>query len=265
MIDGYLAGRHQAPDPGSSTEFRDYREYTPGDDLARVDWRVFARSDRHYIRTFEQETNTGCTILLDASASMGYGDKVSKLEYASFFAAGLAYLVTRSSDRVALQVFDENIRHHFPAGSTMQHLHNMMHALENAEPGQKTSISNSLNRAATLIPRRGTLVVLSDFFDDPAEVFRALNPFIHRRFDIHLIHVLTPEELELPDQGLVSFDDLESGQKVVVHIDSVREAYQTAMQQRISQLRALCVRRHIQYTAARTDRHFHHLYDAFTR
>ena len=196
---------------------------------------------------------------------MGYGNPTSKLEYASFFAAGLAYLVTRSSDRVALQIFDENIRTHFPPGSTTQHLHSILHALESTRPGEKTSIAHSLLRASTMLPRRGTLVVLSDFFDEPASVFNALNPFIHRHFDIHLIHVLTPDELSLPDKGLVSFDDMESGQKLVVHVESVRESYQTAMQQRISQLRTLCTRRHIHYRLARTDQHVHHLYDAFIR
>lgn len=261
MAESYLAGRHRSTVVGSSTEFRDYRPYSPGDDLRRVDWRVYARTDRVYLRNHNQETNTDCHLLVDCSASMGFGETVNKLEYASFFAAALAYLVVKQGDSVSLGLYDEALRSFFPPASTSSHLHRLLNALEERRPGQKTSASAALRKAFPLLRHRGTLVVLSDFFDDAAAVFEALNPFIHRRFDIHLIHVLTPEELDLPDRGLLAFVDLEDRRRIIAHTRNLRDAYRAAMEQHIASLRELAQRRRVHYTLARTDRHWFHLLD----
>lgn len=265
LVEGYLAGRHRSRTRGPSTEFRDYRQYVPGDDLKSVDWRVYARTDRYFLRTYELETNMGCHILLDSSASMGFGRGLSKLEYASFFAAALSYLVTKSGDRVSLLLFDEKIRQFHPPGSTNRHLQNLMNTLERNEPGQPTSLATALTRAFPLMPRRGMLVILSDFFDDPGAILTALNPYVHRGFSIHLFHVLAPEELDLEDRGLVAFHDLETRQRVVAHTDHLRTKYREAMQAHIQNLRQLAVRRRIDYTVARTDTHYFALFDKLTR
>ena len=261
VVEGYLAGRHRSRTIGASTEFRDYRPYAPGDDPRRVDWRVFARTDRHYLRTHNQETNTGCHILLDSSASMGFGDRPGKLAYASFFAAALAYLVTRGGDAVSLLLYDEQIRRFFPPGSTTAHLHSLLHALEGNQPGQRTAAGAALARAAPLLRGRGTLVVISDFFDDPSAIFAGLNPFLHRGFDVHLFHVLTPEELDLPDRGLVAFVDLETKERVVAHTRALREHYAGALHAHVTGLRELSRRRRVEYTLARTDRPWFELLD----
>lgn len=260
LVEGYFSGRHLSKLRGVSTEFRDYRPYSPGDDPKLVDWRVFARSDRHYLRTYEQETNMDCTILLDSSASMGFGKGLTKLDYASFFAATLCYLVTRNTDRVALHIFDDTVREFHPPGSTTLHLHNLMHALERNQPGGKTSLATALRKAFPLLKHRGTVVVISDFFDDHAAIFSALSLYLHRGFRIHLFHVLTPEEMELERLGLVSFEDMETGGRVVAHADALRTAYSAAMQNHIRALRELSTRRQVRYSLARTDTHYFTLF-----
>ncbi|MFC1461232.1 DUF58 domain-containing protein [Verrucomicrobiota bacterium] len=264
LVEAYLSGRHRSLARGSSIEFRDYRQYVPGDDLALVDWRVYARSDRYYLRTYEQETNMECHVFLDSSASMEFGKRLSKLEYSSFFAAALCYLVTKNTDRVSLQIFDEKIRHFYPPGSTTQHLHNILHALEENYAGNRTSAAEALRRSFPLLKRRGTLIVISDFFDDPAAIFSALSPYLHRGFRIHLFHVLAPEEIDIEDKGLITFLDMETRQRVIAHTDNLRKAYRQAMQQHINNLRELSVRREVDYSVARTDTHYFKLFDKLT-
>lgn len=264
LVEGYLSGRHRSRARGSSIEFRDYRQYVQGDDLALVDWRVFARTDRHYLKTYEQETNMECHVFLDSSASMGFGEKTSKLDYASFFAAAVCYLVIKNTDRVSLQIFDDKIRKFYPPGSTGRHLKTLMHALETNYPGNRTAISEALRRSYPLLKRKGSLIVISDFFDDPAAVFSSLSPYLHRGFKIHLFHILTPEEMELADKGLTAFVDMETGKKVIAHTETLRKAYRQAITQHITGLRELAARRNITYMTARTDTHYFNLFDVLT-
>lgn len=265
VVEGYLAGRHRSQARGASIEFRDYRPYVPGDDLALVDWRVYARTDRHYLRTYEQETNLDCHIFLDSSASMAFGGALSKLDYASFFAAALACLVVRHTDRVSLQIFDDRIRLFLPPGSTNRHLDNLLHALEKTPPGGVTSLAEALRRSFPLLRRRGALVIISDFFDDATAIFEALNPYLHRGFKIYLFHILDRSELELADKGLVAFRDLETGQRVVAHTDDLRQGYAGAMRGHVAALRELAMHRQVDYTLATTDTHFFSLFERLTR
>lgn len=263
VVEGYFAGRHVSRARGSSVEFRDYRQYVPGDDLALIDWRVYGRTDRFYLRTYDHETSLDCHLFLDSSASMGFGRQPTKLEYASFFTACLAYLVIRGGDRVSLQLFDRRIRSFIPPGSTHRHLHALLSLLERNEPGAETSLAASLRASFPLLKRRGILVVVSDFFDDPAAIFEAFSPYLHRGFKIYLFHVLTPAELDLPEQGLVAYRDLESGQRVTAHAADVRDGYRQALNRHIQSLRDWATRRAIDYTVARTDTHFHRLFERF--
>ena len=261
VVEGYLSGRHRSRVAGSSTEFRDYRSYTPGDDLRGIDWRVFARSDRYYLRTHNQETNTRAHILVDSSASMGFGGAVSKLRYASFFAAAAAYLVVRGGDAVSLTLFDDEVRRHFPANATAGHLQHLFHALESNQAGRTTSIAESLRKTSHLLSGKGTLLVLSDFYEEPAEVLAALGLFTHRGFDVHLFHVLDPAERDLPDAGLVSFEDMETRQRLVAHTRAISAAYGRAVAGHADALRAAARDRGIEYTSAPTDGAWARLFD----
>lgn len=263
VVEGYFAGRHVSHARGSSVEFRDYRQYVPGDDLALIDWRVYGRTDRFYLRTYEHETSLDCHLFLDSSASMGFGRQPTKLEYASFFTACLAYLVIRGGDRVSLQIFDRRIRHFLPPGGTHRHLNALLNLLERNEPGEETSLAASLRIAFPLLKRRGILVVVSDFFDDPAAIFEAFAPYLHRGFKIYLFHVLAPAEMELAEQGLVAYRDLETGQRITAHAADVRNGYRQAMRRHIHVLREWATRRAIDYTVAPTGAHFHRLFERF--
>lgn len=265
LVEGYLSGRHRSRARGSSIEFRDYRQYVAGDDRALIDWRVYARTDRHYLRTYEQETNMEAHVFLDSSASMDFGAPLTKLEYASFFAAAVCWLVVRGTDRVSLQIFDDGIRHFFPPGSTTRHLHNLMHALEANRPGNRTSLAAALRRSFPLLKRKGTLIVISDFFDDAADIYRALSPYLHRGFRIHLFQILTPEELDLGARGLRTFVDLETKRRVVAHTENLRRPYREAMQAHIDNLRALAFRRGVDHAVARTDEHHFNLFDRLAK
>lgn len=263
MVEGWLAGRHRSKQRGSSMEFHEFRSYSPGDDLKLVDWRVYARTDRHYLRTFEQETNMELHLILDSSGSMGYPENgpLTKLEYASFFAACLAYLVVRQSDRVSLHLFDQGIRAAYPPGSTRRHLYRLLDALEHNQPGKETSLAATLETAAPTLTRRGTLVILSDFFEDPARIFQALNPYLHRGFRVHLFHVTAPGEWDLEQAGLVRLVDMETGEKLTLHTETVRQSYRDAVRERVGRLRALAARRQVDYFVARTDQSYFTLLD----
>ena len=264
VAEGYLSGRHRSRSRGPSTEFHDYRQYVPGDDPAFIDWRVFARTDRHYLRTFEQESNTECHILLDSSASMGFGEPANKLEFASYFAAALAYLVIRKGDRVSLTTFDEAPREFFPPGSTRAHLDGILDTLERNTPGSKTSASAVLDKALPLLKRRGSLVVISDFFDSPEQIFTSLAPYLHRGFRVHLFQVLDPTELELGARGLATIEDMETGRRLVAHGPSLRDAYREAIRGHIASIRTLAAARSIDHMLARTDRSHFALFDHLT-
>jgi uncharacterized protein (DUF58 family) len=265
VVEGYLAGRHQSKHQGVSSEFRDYRPYVPGDDITSIDWRIYARTDRYYIRTFEQETNTSCYIMLDSSASMGFGTGLTKLEYSSFFAAALSYLVTKSDNLVSMQLFDDKIRSYYPLGSTTSHLNNLMHVLESNTPGNRTSLSEALRKSVPLFKRKGSLVVISDFFDDPGAIFSALSQYLHRGFKVYLFHILAPEEIHLSPKGLNLFVDMETNSKLIVHADSVKKKYNEVITQHIASLRQMSIRRQVEYVTARTDTHYYKLFDRLVK
>ncbi len=264
MVEGYLSGRHRSRQRGSSIEFHEFRQYAPGDDPARVDWRVFARNDKLFLRTFEQETNLECHIFLDCSASMGFPeqtDRLSKLEYASFFAAALAWWVISKNDRVSLTLFDDGIRRFLPPGSTRKHLNDLLNTLETNKPGSGTSLTGALARAHPLLKRKGTLVILSDFFTAPAALFSALNPYLHRGFRVHLFHLLDPSELTLDDRGLSRFVDMETGDQLTLHPHAFRDAWRGELLAHTRTLRALATARRTDYALTSTADPYFALFD----
>jgi len=265
VVEGYLSGRHRSRARGSSTEFRDYRPYAPGDDPALVDWRVFARTERHYIRTFEQETDMECTLFLDGSASMGFGGPTTKLDYASFLTAALAYLVVRMGDRVGLRIFDRTVRDHVPPGGTRRHLNHVLNKLENNKPGAETSLAEALRHALPTVTRRGVLIILSDFLDDAQDIFAALSPYLHRGFQILLLQIADVQEIDLPRSGLLTFEDMETGQRTVAHTESIRAAYKAQVREHERVLRELASRRRVEFHALRTDTPIHHVLDLILR
>ena len=267
MAEGWLSGHHRARGRGSSSDFLEYRAYAPGDDPRLIDWRVFARTDRLQLRTFEHETHLECHLFVDSSASMDYRDKgpVSKLAYANHFAACVAWLVVRGKDRVSLQLFDEQVREYLPPGSTTAHLNRCLGMLENNSAGGLTDIPQALERARGLVQRPVTLVIVSDFLCDPAALQAALNPYLHRGCKVVLVQVLDPGELSLSGQGLARFVDMESGERLICNPDELRRVYSERMRAMQQHMHAMAAARGMLYLPTTTDRSFYPLFDALAK
>ena len=230
IVEGFLSGLHRSPFKGFSVEFAEYRQYMPGDALSMIDWKVYARSDRHYVKRFEDETNLNCHLMLDVSASMGYGSgAMSKFEYGTCLAASLAYLMNRQRDAVGLSAFDDKIVDMLPASARGGQLRALLLTLQRLALGRETDISRPLHQLADSLTRRGMVIVISDLLDEPDDVIRALKHFQFRGTDVIVFHLLDRDELEFPFGRPTRFEDLETNDEVIAVPGAVREHYLAQM------------------------------------
>ncbi|MFO7304527.1 MAG: DUF58 domain-containing protein [Gammaproteobacteria bacterium] len=244
-VEGFLIGLHRSPQYGFSQEFKEYRAYVEGDDPRFVDWNVYARTERTYVRRYEGETNTRVTIVLDASASMGYGSHpVTKLQYAKFLAASLAYLAARQHDPVGLIVFDERVRHYRPPTSRTGTLSGLVHAIDSVQAGSGTDLVGCFQRFREHLLRRGLVVVISDLYCDPEAMSKAVQPLAYRGHDIVLFQLLDPLELAPKWREDVVLEDLETHQTLNVAPEYLAAEYGKRMEAHLSALRAAAARAH---------------------
>ena len=231
VVEGFISGLHRSPYRGFSVEFAEYRPYKDGDDLSTLYWKVYARSDRHYVKKFEEETNLECHLLVDVSASMAYrgGGAMSKLEYASVLAGSLAYLMKRQRDSVALVAFDDRIRQRIPPAARPGHLHRILLALDRMPSGERSHVARPLQQLAEALTRRGLIVVLSDLLDDREDVVRGLKRLRSRGNDVIAFQILDPYELHFPFDRAARFRDVESGDEVAADPSKARAAYLEAL------------------------------------
>ena len=227
VVDGFISGLHHSPYLGLSTDFAEHRPYMPGDDIRRIDWRVYGRTDRFYVKEFEADTNANMLVLLDVSRSMDYGDGVRKLDYARMLAASLLYLSRRQRDRVGLITFDGELLDYVPASA--KHLELALHTLEARGPGGQGNLAGPLRKVAEIVRRRCILVLVSDCYDEPDATIRALAALRDRGHDVIVFHVLDPAELTFPFEEASPFEDLETGERVPVVPATMREEYQALM------------------------------------
>jgi uncharacterized protein (DUF58 family) len=227
VVEGFLAGLHRSPFKGFSVEFAEYRQYLPGDDLSTLDWKVYARSDRHYVKKYEEDTNLECHLLLDQSASMAYRGSapMSKLEYGSVLAASLAFLMNRQRDATGLIAFDERIRFRLPAAARPGHLHALLLALERLEPGQRSDVARPLHQLAEALLKRSLVVVISDLLDEADPVIKGLRHLKFRGTDVVVFQVLDPNELTFPFKGSSKFKDVETAEEVTADPARARTEY----------------------------------------
>jgi uncharacterized protein (DUF58 family) len=232
IVEGFLSGLHRSPFKGFSVEFAEYRQYLPGDDLSSIDWKVYARSDRYYVKKFEEETNLDCYILLDVSRSMGYGrrDGMTKMAYAQMLAASLAYLMNRQRDAVALTTFDEAIVTMLPPSARPGHLRSVLVTLDRAQLGTRTDVSKPLHVLADAIAKRGMVVLISDLLDDPERVVDGLRHFRFKGTDVVVFHVMDPDELTFPFERASKFRDMEGGEELMAVPSVVRASYLEEME-----------------------------------
>ena len=255
VVEGLRVGSHRSPLRGFSTEFAHHRQYAPGDPIRSIDWRVFGRTERYYTKLYEAETNFDCHLLIDSSASMTYGSgKVSKLEYAKFLAASIAYMVLKQRDSVGLSVFDSEVRTFMPPRSTMGVILEIDRMLRVTKPVPKTTIAKQLHDIALLMKRRSFVVLISDLFSDVDDIMAGLD---HLKFDGHnvvVIQTLDPYELEFPFKGTWRFEGLEGEEPLTTQTDRIKESYLTDLQKYLDDLSSRCVGSLIDYTMTHTKR-----------
>jgi uncharacterized protein (DUF58 family) len=254
VVEGFIAGLHSSPYKGHSAEFAEHRQYTAGDDPRHIDYRMLARTDRLYVKQYEEETNMRVQILLDTSGSMGYRHEggLTKLEYGCYLTAVLAYMMTRQQDSVALTTFDTEVRLDMPGRSSPRHFNEMARQLEEIKPGGETGIAKTLHHLAEKFKRRGLIVLVSDLYDEPDEVIHALHHFRHRRHELILFHVLDKAEIEFPFRELTSFHDLETNQRVIVDPLYVRDAYRRQIHEFLDNYRRACADMQADYVSTDT-------------
>ncbi|WP_031499796.1 DUF58 domain-containing protein [Bryobacter aggregatus] len=238
VVQGFVNGLHRSPDFGFSQEFAEYRMYTPGDDLRSVDWNVYARTDRIYLKRYRGETNTRMTVLLDLSKSMSFGAKPNKLDYSRFLVSSLLYLAVQQRDAAGLILFDDEVRQFIPPSSRVGQLQRLLHAVEHAEVGQHTDFSKPFRHFLELIRQRGLVIVVSDFYAKPEEVIETISPLRWKNNEVVLFHILDRQELEPSLTGPATMIDIESGEAIEVTPEYVKTEYRAKMDAHIEDLRS---------------------------
>ena len=256
VVEGFLSGRHRSPYFGQSVEFAQHREYTPGDDIRRIDWKVWSKTDRYYIKQYEEETNLRTTLLVDLSESMLFGSgTLTKYEYACQSAASLAYLLLRQQDAVGITTFDDSIRSRVQSSSKQNHLHAILATLDQNQPAKKTDLQRLLAQVADEQTRRGLIVVISDLFVDRAGLFKGLKLLRTRGHDVMVMHVMDDEELDFNYAGTTRFEGMEESGDLVCDPRSLREGYIQAVTAFVEDLRRSCARQTIDFQTIRTSQH----------
>lgn len=255
VVDGFISGLHRSPDFGFSQEFAEYRAYNPGDDLRHVDWNVFARSERMYLKRFRGETNSQLTILIDASNSMKFASHATdKLEYSRYLAASIAYLASQQRDAVGLIVFDDEVREYVPPSARQGQLHRVLHAIEKAQTGARTDFAKPFLHCQEFLHRRGVVVVFSDFYEDPEVIKNAVLPLGSKGTEVVLFHVLDPEEIKPKLGEPVILLDMETQQSLEVSPDYARSEYTERINSHIAELKAKVQSAGMDYYLVSTDK-----------
>ncbi len=253
--EGGRAGRHASTAKGASVEFRDHRDYVQGDSLRHLDWKVFGRSERYFIKQYQEETSLRLHLVIDASASMDFrhsGD-LTKFGFARNLAAAAAYLAHHQQDSVGLVIYDDQVRHWLPAKGGSRHIRHFLDALGSHQPSGRTDTGKALETLAEGMARRGMVMMISDLLDDPDAVFRSLAHFRRRGHDVMLVHVLDPAELDLPFDGVSDFIDMETGERLETDAALIRRSYREALDSAIESFRTRCGSLRVDFRTATTD------------
>lgn len=255
VVEGFVSGMHESPYHGFSVEFAQHREYVPGDDIRFVDWKVFAKSDRIYIKEFEEETNLKAHLFLDQSESMAYGEERTKFDYAATCAASLAFLVQQQSDAVSLTLFDEGITSQLVPSNSRAQLSSIMHRLQEAKPTGKTKVAGILHEMAQRISKKGLVILFSDLFDDVDAILAGLRHLRHRGNDVLVFHVLDHDEVEFPFERMTMFEGLEQMPELLADPKSLRDAYLKEVRAFEQKMRRGCLAMRVDYQRIVTRQH----------
>lgn len=257
VVEGFIIGLHKSPYHGFSVEFAEHRQYMPGDEIRHIDWKLYGKTDRYYVKQFEEETNLKAHIILDVSKSMDFGgDSVTKLQYGSYLGAALTYLMLKQQDAVGLTLFDDGIRTMIPPSSRPSYLNVILAQMEAVEAGKETDISSTLHELADRIKKRGLIILISDLFDDQDAVISGLKHFRHKKHEVLVFHLMDLQEKMLDYDRQVRLTDLESGENMTTDPKLIREAYSDEVKKFIDKYRLECLSNHIDYTHITTNQSF---------
>jgi len=256
IVEGFLSGLHRSPYYGQSVEFVQHREYVPGDDVRRIDWKAWSKTDKYYLKLYEEDTNLRTTILADLSESMRFGSgAMTKYEYGCTVAAALSYLLLKQQDSVGLVAFDSEIRTRVASRSRQNHLHAILAALDSQEPAHKTDVLDVLKQLAGEQSQKGMIVIISDLLVDRDGLFKGLRLLRHRGHDVLILHILDDQELDFDYSGTTRFEGMETLGDLVCDPRSLREGYLSAVRDFLDDLRRHCAKNVIDYQAIRTSEH----------
>lgn len=254
VVEGYIIGLHKSPYHGFSVEFAEHRAYGPGDEIRHIDWKLYGKTDRYYIKEFEEETNLRSYLLLDTSRSMTYAStKVTKLDYGSFLAAALTYLMLAQQDGVSITLFDDGIKGFVPPRSTPAHLNTILGQLENLTVGKDTKIAPALHHLAEKVKKRGLIILISDLLDEPDEVLTGLKHFRHKKHEVIVFHIIDRQERDFDFSVRTRFRDLETGEEITTEPWQIQSAYQEVLQRFQDFYKTQCRKRNIDYVPLQTD------------
>jgi len=257
VVEGFITGLHKSPYHGFSAEFAEHRQYMPGDEIKHIDWKVYGKTDRFYVKQFEEETNLKSYILLDASASMGYSSTgMSKLQYAAYLAGALSYLMMQQRDAVGLVTFDEKIRRYLPPRSVTTYLNQILTELDKTESSSKTDLAAALHQMADRIKRRGLIILFSDLLDDPQKVSSGLRHFRHKNHEVIVFQILDPLEFSFEFNQDAVFKDMESGEEINTQPWHIRSEYQKQVSEFINTYKKFCREHKIDYVTLNTNENY---------
>ncbi len=254
VVEGFIVGQHKSPYHGFSVEFSEHRSYGPGDEIRHIDWKLWGKTDRYFVKQFEEETNLRSYLLVDQSRSMNFASSgVTKLEYAQIVAAALAYLMIKQQDAVGLTLFDSQVRSYIPPKSKTSHLNVLLSQMEKIQPGPETDIAPILHRTAEVIKKRGLIILISDLFDDPEEVLSGIKHFRHKGHEVIVFHILDPLELTLDFSDRTLFRDMETGEELITEPMHIKKDYQRNMQKFCDHMQNQCRQNQVDYIRLVTD------------
>ena len=254
VVEGYIIGLHKSPYHGFSVEFAEHRAYGPGDEIRHIDWKLYGKTDRYYVKQYEEETNLRSYLIMDISKSMTYRSKnISKLEYASYLTAALSYLMLHQKDGIGLILFDKKIQSFIPPRSTSSHLNTIFSQLDQINPGEDTQLGNVLHEMADRIKKRGLVILISDLFDDFDEIIGGLKHFRYNKQEVIVFHILDRQELNFNFNTRARFKDMETGELVTTEPWQIRNSYKDLMLEFQDKYRKQCRKRLIDYIPLFTD------------
>ncbi|RKY84803.1 DUF58 domain-containing protein [candidate division KSB1 bacterium] len=254
VVEGFIIGLHKSPYHGFSVEFAEHRQYMPGDEIKHIDWKVYGKTDKFYVKEYEEETNLKAYILLDASGSMGYtSGKIKKIEYASYLAASLTYLILKQRDAIGLAIFDKIIRKYIPPRSILSYFYDITRELNNLKTGEVTNIHLILHTLAERIKRRGLIILISDLFDDPEKILSGLKHFRHKKHEVIIFHILDPFEIEFSFKRDSVFRDMETKDEMNIQPWHLRKEYKQQIRMFIDSFKKNCLENRIDYVLMKTD------------